>query len=379
MRRNAWVELDFGVLRGNLGALRAVLSPGTQIILVVKANAYGHGMAAVAREAVAGGVSWFLVSRMDEAVELRQSLPEGRILLLGAAWSCDLPELLANRITPVLVSEEQGRVLAAEARRLGAVLPCHAKIDTGMGRFGFAWEDAAAALARLRAEGGLAVEGVSMHFASAGRPNDPFAVLQEERFRQVVTECERLGFTGLFRHIANSAAFAGQPHWDLDGVRMGILGYGYGGRLMGLRVSTKPFLQWKTRIVQVKVVPAGFPVGYLSTHVTSAPTRLATIDVGYSDGFSRLMSNKGCVLLGGRRAPVVGRVSMNFTTVDVGPEGAVREGDEVVLIGQQGAEAVWADELARWCQTIPYEILTNIRSDAVVCRGQSHAVRAEGG
>lgn len=357
------------MLRENLRALRGALTSGTQIILVVKANAYGHGMTAVAREATAAGVSWFLVSRMDEAVELRQALPEGRILLLGAAWACDLPELLANRITPVLVSEEQGRTLAVEARRLGAVLPCHAKIDTGMGRFGFGWEDAAAALARLQAEGGVTVEGVSMHFASAGRPNDPFALIQEERFRRVVADCERLGLKGLFRHIANSAAFAGQPHWDLDGVRMGILGYGYGGRLMGLRVSTRPFLQWKTRVVQVKDVPAGFPVGYLSTHVTPAPTRLATIDVGYSDGFSRLMSNKGCVLLGGRRAPVVGRVSMNFTTVDVGPQGGTREGDEVVLIGQQGTEAVWADELARWCQTIPYEILTNIRSDAVVSIG----------
>ena len=168
---------------------------------------------------------------------------------------------------------------------------------------------------------------------------------------------------------ANSAAFAGHPQWDLDGVRMGILSYGYGGRLMGLRTSTRPFLQWKTRVVQVKTVPAGFPVGYLSTHVTTATTRLATIDVGYSDGFSRLMSNKGCVLLGGCRAPVVGRVTMNFTTVDIGPQGGAREGDEVVLIGQQGSEAVWADELSRWCQTIPYEILTNIRSDAVVCVG----------
>ncbi len=349
--------------------MRGALADGKQIILVVKANAYGHGMAGVARQSRAAGVTWFLVSRMDEAAELREAVPDARILLLGAVWPSDFDEVAASRITPVLVSEEQAEPLAEQARRRGITLSCHAKIDTGMGRFGFAWQTAAGTLARIQAAGGVRIEGVSMHFASAGRPSDSFAALQEERFRQVLSECERLGLCGLFRHISNSAAFIVHPQWDMDGVRLGILMYGYGGRLMGLRISTRPFLQWKTRVVQVKRVPAGFPVGYLSTHVTSEPTWLATVDVGYSDGFSRLMSNKGCVLVGGRRARVVGRVSMNFSTVDVGPQGGVREGDEVVLIGTQGHEAVWADELARWCQTIPYEILTNIRSDAVICRG----------
>jgi alanine racemase len=366
VRRNAWIELDFAVFRENLRTLQAALSAGTQIVLVVKANAYGHGMPAVARQAYASGVSWFLVSRLDEAVELRQALPEGRILLLGAVWPTDVQELMSSRITPVLASVDQAEALAAEARRLGLTLGCHAKIDTGMGRLGFEWQDAAPTLARLKTAGGLAIDGLATHFASAGRPGDPFATLQEERFRQVLRACEQCGLQGLFRHISNSAAFAAQSPWDMDGVRLGIITYGYGGK--GQRVSTHPFLHWKTRVVQVKPVPAGFPVGYLSTHVTSAPTWLATVDVGYSDGFSRLLSNKGCVLVGGRRAPVVGRVTMNFITVDVGPQGGVCPGDEVVLIGRQGGEAVWADELARWCQTIPYEILTSIRSDTVVCR-----------
>jgi alanine racemase len=148
----------------------------------------------------------------------------------------------------------------------------------------------------------------------------------------------------------------------LDGVRLGILTYGYGGRQAGARIRTRPFLQWKTRVVQIKHVPRGFPVSYLSTHVTTEPTTLATIDVGYSDGFSRLMSNKGEVLVGGRRAKVVGRVTMNFTVIDIGSQGGVREGDEVVLIGEQGGESIWADELAGWCQTISYEVLTGIRS-----------------
>lgn len=368
MRRNAWIELDFAVFRSNLRALREAVSPATQLILVVKANAYGHGMALVARRARDAGVSWFLVSRLDEAIELRQAVPDARILLLGAVWPSDFGELLEYRVLPVLVSEPQAAALAAEGRRRRIPLACHVKIDTGMGRFGLGWEEAAATLVRLQSAGGLSIEGLSMHFASAGRVGDPFAAVQEARFRQVLAECEQAGLHGLFRHISNSAAFAEHPQWDLDGVRMGILLYGYGGRLAGRRVSTQPFLQWKTRVVQVRDVPAGFPVGYLSTHVTPAPTRLATIDVGYSDGFSRLMSNKGYVLAGGQRVPVVGRVTMNFVTIDMGTQANVQAGDEVVLIGTQGRESVWADEVARLCQTIPYEVLTSIRSDTIVCR-----------
>ena len=368
MRRNTWLELDYSGLRDNLAALRLVLDPRTEIILVVKANAYGHGMTDVAAHARETGVRWFLVARLDEAVELRRALPDSHILLLGALWPGDFAELQDYRITPLLISQAQAEGLAAEARKHKVVLPCHAKVDTGMGRFGFAWEDGAETLVRLQAAGGLAVRGLCMHFASAGRPGDPFAAEQEKRFKFVLDSCEKCGISGLFKHIANSAAVTTRPDWDLDGVRLGILMYGYGGRRLGARIRTQPFLQWKTRVVQVKKVPAGFPVGYLSTHVTEAPTHLATIDVGYSDGFSRLMSNKGCVLVGGRRAKVVGRVSMNFTTIDAGPEGGVKEGDEVVLIGRQGREALWADELARWCQTIPYEILTNIRSEVLARR-----------
>lgn len=355
-------------MRQNLRNLKGALTGGAQIVLVVKANAYGHGMTVVARQARALGISWFLVSRLDEAVELRGALPDGHILLLGALWPTDIGELLASRITPVLVSEEQAMALAAEARRQGVTLGCHAKIDTGMGRLGFAWHVAAPLLAKLSAAGGVVIEGISTHFASAGRASDPFAALQEERFRQVLADCEQCGLRGLFRHISNSAAFVTQSPWDLDGVRLGIVMYGYGGR--GKRAVTRPFLHWKTRVVQVKPVAAGFPVGYLSTHVTTAPTWLATVDVGYSDGYSRLLSNKGCVLVGGRRAPVVGRVTMNFISVDVGPQGGVHPGDEVVLIGRQGNESLWADELARLCETIPYEILTSIRSDAIVCHDE---------
>lgn len=362
-RRNAWIELDFELLCRNLAAIRARLGSATEIIQVIKANAYGHGMVAVAPRLHECGVRWFLVARMDEAVALRALLPGAEILLLGAVWPGDLSELRIHRITPVLLSEEQALDLAAAARREGFALPCHVKVDTGMGRFGLPWGRAAELISRLQAQGGLDIRGVCMHFASAGRVGDAFTAVQKDRFAQVVEGCRARGLAPLFKHVSNSAAFSSHPELDYDGVRVGILAFGYGGRRASSRAQTRPLLQWKTRVLQVKRVPAGFPVSYLGTHVTPAPTCLATIDIGYSDGLPRLMSNKGHVLVGGRRARVVGRVTMNFTVVDVGPEAAVRPGDEVVLIGSQGDETLWADELARWCQTIPYEILTNIRSE----------------
>lgn len=362
LRRNSWTELDSETLQENLQAMRVALAGRSDCILVVKANAYGHGMEVVARHAFEAGVRRFMVARMDEALALRPFLPAAQILLLGAVWPEDVDALMERRIVPVLVSEAQAVALAQEARRRGMEVPCHMKIDTGMGRFGVPWEEAPVALARLKAAGGLLIQGLCSHFASAGQPGGRMAELQAGRFQWVAGECAAAGMKGLFRHISNSVAFLLHPDWDMDGVRLGILAYGYSGKLAGLRVRTKPCLQWKTRVICVKRVQAGESVGYLGTYTALEPTWVATIDVGYSDGFPRLMSNKGAVLIGGRRRRVVGRVSMNFSAVDVGPEPEVREGDEVVLIGQQGLETLWADELARWCQTIPYEILTNIRS-----------------
>lgn len=345
--------------------MASALEGRSDCILVVKANAYGHGMEAVAREAFEAGIRRFMVARLDEALALRPILPAAQILLLGGVWSEDVDVLVERRIIPVFISEGQAEAVAAEARQRGMELPCHVKIDTGMGRFGVPWEQAASVLGRLQAVGGLVIQGLCTHFASAGQANSREAEQQAERFRQVERDCAGIGLTGLFRHISNSAAFLQHPEWDMDGVRLGIVAYGYSGRLTGVRVWTRPCLEWKTRVLQVKPVEAGCSVGYLGTYTTTQPTRLAIIDVGYSDGFPRLMSNKGVVLIGGRRVRVVGRVSMNFATVDVGLDGNVRAGDEVVLLGRQGPESLWADEVARWCQTIPYEILTNIRSQTV--------------
>jgi alanine racemase len=181
-----------------------------------------------------------------------------------------------------------------------------------------------------------------------------------DRFLEVCGQADHLAGGKLFRHASSSRAFLYHDPWDLDGVRPGILLYGYGAGESLMRVTTEPILQWKTHVMQAKKVSAGTTVGYYSTHVTPLPTTIATIACGYADGYHRALSNKGCVLIGGRRCAIVGRVSMNWITVDCGPDADVKFGDEVVLIGRQDGEEIWAGDLARQARTIPYEILTSI-------------------
>lgn len=362
-RGNTWIEVDCGVLRRNLELIRSAIGPGTQIIQVVKANAYGHGLTLAATTGYECGVRWFFVARMDEALLLRETLPDANILLLGAIWPSDFITLIRARIVPVLTSVGQALLLAAAARKDRTTLPCHFEIDTGMGRSGLIWERALDEMLACKRSGGLDIRGICTHFAAADDERAELTSWQQARFRQVIDACSRNGLGPLFRHASNSAAFQCDAGFDLDGVRPGILSYGYGVMPRRMAEPCLPALQWKTRVIQVRTVPAGFTVSYSSTHVTAAPTRLATINAGYCDGLSRLMSNTGSVLIGGRRARIAGRVTMNFTVVDIGPRGEAAEGDEVVLIGRQGDESIWADEVARWCQTIPYEVLTSIRTE----------------
>jgi alanine racemase len=268
-------------------------------------------------------------------------------------------------IVVFVVSNGHGAKLAAEARASGGRVRCHAKIDTGMGRLGFPWEKAGDQVVRVAGTDGLQLEGVASHFAASDVEDRGFADIQAERFRKVVEGCRERGVELRFNHMSNSGAIQRDGTWDRDGVRPGIMLYGYGPRYPGRDerlIETRPFLQWKTRVGQVRRVPAGFTVSYGSTHVTQRETCLATINSGYSDGYSRSLSNKGVVLIGGRRCRVVGRVTMNFTIIDVGPDSNVAEGDEVTLLGAQGDESVWAEEIAGWRDTVPHEVLTNIQT-----------------
>jgi len=360
LKRGPWVEIDLDAVEENIRRTQLAITPGTEIMLVVKADAYGHGAVEVATRACAAGVRWLAVAYLDEALALRATLPDPEILVMGVVDPAYVPLLVEHRITPVTVSEEHARQLGLAAFELDATLPVHAKIDSGMGRLGILWNEAEAVLGLIKLMPGLRLTGVCSHFAAVEPSRPELAGRQLDRLKSISAFSD----PGLFRHISSSRAFLFHAEWDFDAVRTGIALYGYGTSDFGMRVRTRPALSWKTRVIQVKSVPADFSVGYYGAYRTTVPTDLATIAVGYADGYHRLLSNKGHVLIHGRRCRVVGRVSMNWVNIDLGPNSRVRAGDEVVLIGRQGEEAVWADEIARHCRTIAYEVLTSIHASS---------------
>ena len=357
----SWVDVDLGRLRGNVAAIRDSLG-GAKLMAVVKADAYGHGLGAMAGALSRFGVRHFAVAYAAEAEAVRAAAPEADlILVLGVVQAADVPALRKNRITPVVVSTEQARALSDAAMASGGRLGVHLKLDTGMGRLGFVCPAETEAAAGVCGLPGLEVKGVCTHFSMVEPDRKPAAARhQAERFAQAVPVLEAAAGRRLFRHMSSSRAALLLPDCDQDAVRVGLALYGYGAGEAAQRFTTQPVLSWKARVMQVKRVPAGFPVGYYASYRTPAPTDLAVLSCGYTDGYQRHLGNKGHVLIGGTRRPVVGRVSMNWIAADLGPDSGVRAGDEAVLIGRQGKEEIWAGELARHCSTIAYEILTGI-------------------
>ena len=358
--KSSWVEINLLQLSENIASIRRSLNPATKMVFVVKANAYGHGLREIARHAAAEGVSWFAVAYLREALIVREVAPNASIVILGAVSPDDVELLHERRIIPILVDEAHASALSDAAARRGIRLNAHLKVDTGMGRFGVPWETAVDAFARLDQMPGLELTGICTHFASVEVARPSLGPAQVERFQSITSSVANICTHPLMRHVSSSRAFECFSEWDFDAVRPGIAVYGYGAREAGMRATTAPILHWKTQVMMVKKVPAKFPVGYYSSYATAKETCIATIAAGYADGYHRLLGNRGFALVRGRRYPVVGRVSMNWMTLDVGLDSGVQPGDEVVLVGSQGGESFWADEMARMARTIAYEVLTSI-------------------
>ena len=364
---NAWIKLDLDILRNNIRKIQSSLSQDTQLIFVVKSNAYGHGMETVAKCAWECGICWFAVAHANEAITLRKLLPDAHIIILGVLQPDEAETAVKENFVPFVVSAEHAETLAAELQK-GQMLHCHAEIDTGMGRLGILWNKAPETIDALSRIPGLSIDGICSHLASSDEKNKQFSKIQAERFQKTVNLCQQKKFGDLMLHISNSGGIRTSSDWDMKGVRAGIMLYGYPYLTQAefsndeRSLNLKPFLQWKTRVLQVKDVPQGFPVSYGSTYITRKPTRIATIDVGYADGYSRKLSNRGQVIINGKRFPVAGRVTMNLTTIDIGADNPAKPGDIVTLLGEQSGESIWADEIAEWSETISYEVLTSIRS-----------------
>jgi len=361
----SWAEISLDALRHNCRAVRQLVGPNVVICAVVKADAYGHGGGACARALEAEGVSWFGVTGTEEAMALRRAGIRARLLLMTGIWKGEEDEAVASNLTPTVWEPWHLEVLERAAARRGAVVPVHLKIDTGMTRLGARIHELARLCAVLKSSPHLQLEGVSTHFASVRDPEK--TVKQTALFEEGLTILKGNGFVPALVHMANSAAIVSQPGTWKKMVRPGIVLFGYsltpgrGGEPHEIaQLELRPALAWKTRVIAVKDVPPGEAIGYGGTFVTQQTSRIAVLPVGYADGFHRLLSNHGKVIVRGEYAPVVGCVSMDLTTVDVSHIAGIEIGDEVALIGESNGKSVDAHDHALICHTIPYEILCSI-------------------
>ncbi|MCU0588617.1 MAG: alanine racemase [Syntrophobacteraceae bacterium] len=357
----SWVEIDLAALRHNWGEAARRLGERTFLVGVVKSDAYGHGMVPVSRELVACGARFLAVSKYWEARELRaRGIHIPLIVLLGLERQ-DVEDALLRDVRPVIFRVDHARMVHDVALKMGRKAPVHVKVDTGMNRLGVVWDELPRFLDEIASLGGLEIEGVISHFAAADEADKAYCQDQVQCFESVLRAFGDRGIRPPYAHISNSAGLLDLPHAHFQLVRPGIMLYGSQPSSDLLQpAGLKPVMTFKSRVLQLKTVPPDRPIGYGRTYRTRGVSRVATVPVGYDDGYSRLLSNRGAVLVRGVRAPVVGRVSMNMITVDVTHIGDVQPDDEVVLLGRQGDERITAEELAALCDTISYEIFCSI-------------------
>jgi alanine racemase len=326
------------------------------LFAVVKADAYGHGAVEVARTLVAQGVDVLAVAFAEEAKLLRHSGIATKVLVLFD--QTDISACFDLNLTPVLHDKKAAIAFSREARTRHTTMPVHLKVDTGMGRMGLQAASAAADALEIDALEGIVLEGLLSHFAEADLIDRSFASHQLTRFRALRADIERHTGRNLLCHMANSAAIFSFPDSLLDAVRPGLALYGYSS-LEG-QFGLKPVMTVKARIIAVRALSAGTSVSYGRTYVTKRDSRIAVLALGYADGYHRLLSNNAEVLVNGCRVPVVGRICMDLTMIDVTDAGNVAEGDEAVILGAQNGEVITATELSGRVGTIPYEILTSL-------------------
>jgi alanine racemase len=358
--RPTWAEVDLKAIRYNLNQIRRLVGARVAVMAVVKANAYGHGLVEVSGALQSEGVEYLGVATIDEALRLRERRINTPILLLGSVLEEEAQIAIKNDVTLTLCSCELLKIIAKICSKESKKAKVHIKIDTGMGRIGIWHEEALDFIGKVLNEKSVDVEGVYTHFSSAGR-DDFFTQYQIDSFKNLIERIENNGIEIKYKHAANSIATVDLKTAHLNLVRPGIIIYGmYPKRGFEKLVKLKPALSLKTRIIYLKNTPEGRSISYGRTYITQKHTKIATLPIGYADGYGRILSNKAEVLVRGKRAPVVGKVTMDQTMLDVGHVRGVSLGDEVVLIGKQGFDEIMTEKLARLAGTIAYEIICSI-------------------
>lgn len=358
--RATWAEVDLSAIRYNFNQVKRIVGKDTLILVVVKGNAYGHGIYEVSKTLEGAGADFLGVATLDEALLLRRKDITVPILVLGTLLPHELEAAIENDVSLTLCDHSLATAADREASRLNKKANVHIKIDTGMGRLGVWHEEAVDYIEAVNALENVEIKGIYTHFSVAGRDKF-FTMYQFNSFKTVIESLSAKGIEIPYRHAANSIALINLKKSHLNLVRPGIIIYGmYPKKSFSRKLSLKPALSLRTRIVFLKKTPEGRSISYGRTYITQKPTIIATLPIGYADGYGRILSNKAKVLIRGERAPVVGKVTMDQTMVDVGHIENVRVGDEVVLIGRQGSNDIRCEELAKVAGTIPYEIVCSI-------------------
>ncbi len=368
--RPTWAEVSLTTLRRNFRTVQQHVGANVTVCAVVKADAYGHGAVECSRAVEAEGASWLGVTSLDEAIPLREAGLRANILLMTGFWRGEEAEIIRLHLTPTVWEPWHIETLETAAAALGvAQHPVHLKIDSGMGRLGVAVDQLPGVLAALQAAGHLVLEGLSTHLASSEVMDAPSVAEQEQKFDVARRMVREAGMNPTFVHMANTAAVISRRETWNGMVRPGVALYGYylpfvraGREVSGgtLRLPVKPILTWKTRILSLRDFGANQPLGYGATYVTKAPAHVAVLPVGYADGYNRQLSKRGRVIVREHYAPIVGRISMDLTLVEVTGIPGIAVGDEVILLGECEGLSVDALEHAELANSTPYEILCNI-------------------
>ncbi|MFB3897823.1 MAG: alanine racemase [bacterium] len=352
-----WCEVDLNAISNNLAQIRSKIGKQRNLIAVIKADAYGHGAIEVAKLAQKVNAKYLGLATYDEAIALRQKGIKTPILVLSCCQTYEIDAVIEYQLTPNICDYTVGKKLSLAASKQKTKLNFHTEIDTGIGRVGAYYSEAANLIQQLTHLPALQLQGVFTHFASADEDRD-FTFLQFKRYQKVLTELEQNGITVPFRHVANSASVLSYPELYLDGARPGLIIYGlYPAKSMQRKAKLIEAMSFKSRVIYLKHALPGRTISYGRTYITNRNTTIATISVGYRTGYPRLLSNHGDVLIHGKRVPIIGRICMDQLMVDVTKIPNIKLGDEVVLFGKQDKGCIGIDEVAQKASTISYDII----------------------
>ncbi len=371
---STWAEIDLDALVHNFEEVKKRVGPDVGVMAIVKAQGYGHGMVQISRALKKEGVNYFGVTSPFEAFFLRKEEIESAILILGPTMLEKASGIIEKNITQTICTKEIALALAGECKRLKKRLKIHIEVDTGMGRTGVPYQRALKLIKEVVKIPELKVEGIFTHFSTADEEDKSFTKEQIRRFKGVLEKLEKEGIDIPLRHAANSAGVLNFPESYFNMVRPGLALYGiYPSEYVSRSLDLHPVMSLKSKVIYLKRVKKGATISYGKTYVTNKNTTIAILPIGYEDGYNRLLSNQGEVIIRGKRVRIAGRVCMDQTIIDVGEVPDVKVGDEVVLIGEQGKERVSVEEIAKKVDTVPHEVVCRIaeRVPRIYTRGKA--------